>query len=268
MEGQMEDDKRIGEWILYNPDGSVAGTYSPIYEDAKPIFKTRLSRDYELRNDPFEKPGYKFKRKGIRYFQDRINEYRAVIIGTNPLWLINNQLPIGIEYYMQERLGYELQIDLKRDPFFISDKDISTYTLFRRGATINFKQKFYHKDKKYGMFYFGHQLGYTNVNYQVSHADTLIFPTFPKFGSMIESGISYGIFVGNRWMRDAGDAGLTIDFFFGVNVAGRNYNRRFDSDPVLDVYFDPKERSSLYFPFTIGLNIGFAGPGNKSKTIK
>ncbi len=267
MEGRIEDDKRVGEWTLYNPNGSVAGTYNPIYENEKPIFKTRLSREYSSDDpDRFDKPEYKFKRRGLRYFQYRINEYRAVILGTNPVWLANDQLPIAIEYYMQERLGYELQLDLIRNPFFISNENIRDYTLFKRGAQISFRQKLYHEDSKFGMFYFGHQLSYSHVNYQVNHPDTLIFPTFQKFGSMIESSYSYGVFIGNRYMRDVGDSGWTIDFFLGISVANRSYNRKFEADPVLDVYFNPEVQSALHFPVIFGVNFGFAGPDNKSKT--
>ncbi|MEQ9404408.1 MAG: membrane-binding protein [Cyclobacteriaceae bacterium] len=267
MKGKIKDDKRVGEWTLYNPDGSLAGTYSPIYEDEKPIFKSRLSSDFSSQeNDTFDKPEYKFKRRGLRYFQYRINEYRALILGTNPVWLVDNQLPIALEYYMQERLGYELQLDLIRDPFFTSNENIDNYTVFSRGSKINFRQKFYHEDGKYGMFYFGHQISYTYINHQVNHPDTLIFPTFPKYGNMIESGLSYGVFIGSRWMRDVGDSGWTIDAFLGISVAGRSYDRKFEPDPVINSYFDPKEQATLYFPVVFGINFGFAGPGNKSKT--
>ena len=268
IDGQIKNDKRVGKWMLYNPDESLAGTYSPIYENEKPIFKSRLSKDFSLNQDNrFDKPEYKFKKRGLRYFQNRINEYRAVILGTNPLWLIDNQLPIAIEYYMQERLGYEIQLDLTRDPFFTSNEKIADYTLFKRGVKINFKQKLYHEDGKLGMFYFGHQVSYNYVNYQVkNHPDTLIFPTFQKFGNMIESGGSYGIFIGNRWMKDIGDSGWTIDAFVGISVASRSYDRKFEADPVLDVYFDPKVQPSLHFPVIFGINFGFAGPDNKSQT--
>lgn len=267
MEGKIADDKRVGKWTLYNPDSSLAGTYSPIYENEKPIFKTRLSRDYqENENNRFDKPEYKFKSRGLRYFQNRINEYRAVILGTNPVWLVDDQLPIAIEYYMQERLGYEIQLDLIRNPFFSSNENIDDYFLFKRGTRVNLRQKFYHEDGKLGMFYFGHQASLSFVNYQVNHPDTLIFPTFQKFGSMIESSWSYGVFIGNRWMRDVGDSGWTIDTFVGISVANRSYERKFEADPVLDVYFDPKVQSSLYFPVIFGINFGFAAPDNKSKT--
>ncbi|MEP1097267.1 MAG: toxin-antitoxin system YwqK family antitoxin [Cyclobacteriaceae bacterium] len=268
MEGQIKDDKRINEWTLYNPDGSLAGTYFPIYENEKPIFKTRQSRDF-VKNDNtgFDKPEYTFKRRGLRYFQYRINEYQAIILGTNPVWLLDSQLPIAIEYYKQERLGYELQLDLMRNPFFVSDDNIENDVLFERGSKINFRQKFYHEDGRFGMFYFGHQLSYSKLNFKVNYLDqTIIFPGPQlEFGKMVESGFSYGILVGSRWMRDVGDSGWTIDVFLGLNVASRSYERD-NSDPIFDNFFDPKIKSSLHFPITFGLNFGFAGPDSKSKT--
>ncbi len=268
MEGPIEDDKRVGEWTLYNPDGSLAGTYFPIYENQKPIFKTRQSRDLSLRDgEGFDKPEYKFKRRGLRYFQYRINEYQAVILGTNPIWLVDSKLPIAIEYYKQERLGYELQLDILRDPFFGSDDDIENDVLFERGSRISFRQKFYHEDGRFGMFYFGHQLSYTRINYKVNFLDrSIIFPG-PQvvFGELSESSFAYGVFIGTRWMRDVGDSGWTVDLFLGVNAANRSYARN-NQDPNFDSYFNPKVESSLHFPITFGLNFGFAGPDNKSKT--
>lgn len=268
MEGPIIDDKRVGEWTLYNPDASLAGTYFPIYENEKPIFKTRQSSDSVSKDeDGFDKPEYKFKRRGLRYFQYRINEYQGVILGTNPVWLVSDELPIAIEYYKQERLGYELQFDILRNPFFVSNKNIENDVLFERGTRINLRQKFYHKDGKFGMFYFGHQVGYSRRNYTVNYLDqTIVFPGPQlEIGNMVESGFSYGIFIGSRWMRDVGDSGWTIDVFLGISGASRSYNKD-TTEAIFDTYFDPKIRSSFHFPINFGINFGFAGPDNKSKT--
>ncbi len=268
MEGLIEDDKRVDEWTLYNPNGTLAGTYFPIYENEKPIFKTRQSKDFsEESTEGFDKPEYKFKRRGLRYFQYRINEYQGVILGTNPLWLSDSKLPIALEYYKQERLGYELQIDLIRDPFFVSESNIENDVLFERGSRLNFRQKFYHEDGKFGMFYFGHQISYTRINYKVNYLDrSIVFPG-PQVvpGTLVESGFSYGVFIGSRWMRDVGDSGLTVDVFLGVNAANRSFDRN-NEDAIFDEYFNPRIKSSLHFPVIFGLNFGFAGPDNKSKT--
>lgn len=265
MKGRLKDDKRIGEWTLFNPDGTTAGTYHPIYEDETPIFKTRISED-ELERGQYDKPDYRYKRRESRYFQPTINEYRGIIVGSNPLWLIDNQLPLALEYYMQERLGYELQIDILRNPFFTSDDAIADYEIYRRGAKIHFRQKFYSPDAKLGMLYFGHQLSFKYLNHQVNHIDTLIIQQPRRFGNMIETGIGYGIFVGNRWMKDVGNAGFTIDLFLGVSVMKRNFNKQYEPLQVLDNYFDREIKSNIHFPVLVGLNFGLVGPKSKSKT--
>ena len=268
IKGKIKNDKRLGKWSLYNPDGSIAGTYTPIYEYEKPLFVNRLLSDPRNKpeEDGYNNPRYKYKKRGLRYFNPRINEYRALIVGTNPLWLLDKQLPIALEYYMQERIGYEVQLDIIKDPFFMTTANIPDYSVFSRGSRLNFRQKFYHENDKPGMFYFGHEISFTFINHQVDHPDTLIFPTLPKFGNMMENEFSYGFFVGTRWMRDVGDSGPTFDLFLGIRIANRTYKREFEPDPVLDIYFDPLVEPGIYFPLIFGLNIGLAVPDNKSKT--
>lgn len=264
MKGLIENDKRIGEWILFNPDGSLAGTYTPIYENEKPIFKTRESADL-IEKEQFNKPEYKFKSRGWSYFRPRINEYRALIIGTNPAWLLDHQIPVALEYYMQERLGYEVQIDILRNPFFTADKDVAPNTIYRRGIEFHLRQKFYHEDQKLGMPYFGHEVAFSYVNHQLERVDTDIAQDV-RFGNLVESSIGYGLFIGNRWMKDPGNLGLSFDTFIGVGVSKRFYSRE-DDFQSLDSFFNPMIKSSIHFPFIIGVNIGFAGPKSKSKTL-
>ncbi len=264
--GKLKDEKRIGEWTLFNPDGSIAGTYHPIYESEKPIFKSRISEDPAYR-DAFDKPKYKFKKRGFRYFEPKINEYRGVILASNPTWLIANRLPIALEYYLQERLGYELQVDIIRNPFFKRDKDIPVYNVFRRGLKIQFRQKFYRQDGLLGMVYFGHQASFKYLNHQVNHIDTtMLNAKVNNHGSLIENGFGYGIFVGNRWMRDAGNAGFTIDAFVGVSIEYRNFKKHYEPIPILDNYFEREIKSTIHFPVNFGINFGFVRPKSKSKT--
>ncbi len=271
MTGKLKDDKRIGEWTLYNDDGTKAGSYYPIYEDEKPIFKSRISAD-ETQKGQYNKPEYRFKRRGFKYFEPTINEYRGVIFATNPAWLFIDQIPLSVEYYIQERLGYELQFDILRDPFFTSNDNIDTYQIFTRGSRLHFKQKFYSPDRPNGMFYFGHELSFKYLNHKVNHLDTAVTnAVVSRFGNMVETGYGYGIFVGNRWMKDAGNSGFTIDIFVGVSVVGRSYAKQYLNQPervteILNNYFDDEIESSVHFPFQIGLNIGFVGPKSKSKT--
>ncbi len=265
MKGKIKDDKRVGEWTLFNPDGTTAGTYRPIYENEKPIFKTRISND-ELDKDSQDKPDYHPEKRGLRYFLPRVNEYKGIIVGSNPIWLANDQLPIAIEYYIQERLGYEVQIDIKRSPFFQSDAEIGDYQVYRRGAQVHFRQKFYHADSKLGMFYFGHEVNFKYQNNQVNHTDTLIIQMPRRFGNLVETSYGYGIFIGSRWMKDVGTSGFTVDAFLGIGVNARSFNKQYEPIQALDNYFDQEVKSAIHFPVIFGVNIGFALTKSKSKT--
>ncbi|WP_420575725.1 toxin-antitoxin system YwqK family antitoxin [Ekhidna sp.] len=271
MKGQVKDDKRVGEWTLYNPDGSTAGTYRPIYENTQPIFKTRITQDAENK-ESLDKPNYHPEKRGLRYFLPRVNEYKGFIIASNPVWLLDEQLPIAIEYYIQERLGYELQFDIIRSPFFTPDEKIGDYQVYSRGVKIHFRQKFYHADSKLGMFYFGHEVNFKYLSNKVNHLDTLRNPPPQLKGNLIETSYGYGLFIGNRWMKDVGSSGLTIDAFLGVGVASRSYKEDYAPsqlsllDERLDPYFSDDIKSSVHFPIIIGLNIGFAVTKSKSKT--
>lgn len=271
MMGQMKDGKRVGEWQLFHPDGSKAGTYRPIYENEKPIFKTRVSASVDER-ESIDKPDYHPEKRGLRYFLPRVNEYKGFIIGTNPLWLLDDQLPFAVEYYIQERLGYELQIDLLRSPFFVSDSEIETYEVFNRGVHIHFRQKFYSVDSKLGMFYFGHEVNFKYLKYQVRHLDLDRTPAPLLTGNLLETGYGYGLFVGNRWMKDVGASGLTVDTFIGLGLASRSFSKDYQPSQLsllnenLDPYFDDIINSGIHFPIIVGLNIGYAITKSKSKT--
>ncbi|NQZ78231.1 MAG: hypothetical protein HRT61_19315 [Ekhidna sp.] len=265
MKGLLKEDKRVGEWTLYNPDQTIAGTYRPIYENEKPIFKTRVSEEKQVK-ETIDKPNYHPEKRGLRYFLPRVNEYKGIIIATNPLWLLNDQIPVSIEYYIQERLGYELQIDVNRSPFFTPDDQVDDYQVYRRGAQLHFRQKFYHSDTKSGMFYFGHELNFKYQNSQVNHVDTLIIQQPRIFGNLVESSYGYSILIGNRWMRDAGKSGITIDVFLGAGIAARSFRKQYEDSQVLDNYFDQEIKSTIHFPVSFGLNIGFAATKSKSKT--
>ena len=256
MEGQMKDDRRIGEWSLYNSEGELAGTYRPIYEDEKPIFKTRQSASLK---EPInsEKPEYLFKNKQIRYFKNSINEYKGIAVETNPAGTIIGSLPIAIERHVQERLGYQLQVIVHSKPFFTSHANASLDQVYSRGGTVQLKQKFYHPDRNLGMWYFGHLLGYSSLTHQVNLINENFVVTN---GKLVERRSYYGLITGTRWMQRTADSGFTIDTYIGIVMGARTYIKKYGTDPLFEERFDNKLKKKGYFPFLIGLNIGFIGP--------
>ncbi|MFY0598564.1 MAG: toxin-antitoxin system YwqK family antitoxin [Cyclobacteriaceae bacterium] len=260
MEGQLEDERRVGKWTLYNPDGTIAGVYRPVYENEKPIFRTSESIKADKKEKALiDKPEYRYKSNKLRYFQPRVNEFRGYIIGTNPLWTLEGKWPLAIEYYLQERLGYELQLNFHNDPFFSNAQINKIKTM---GGTIDFRQKFYHDDKKFGMFYFGHQGSIGYLLHEVVKLDSAISITNPEKRNLNanETQFGYGVFIGDRWMQRAGNAGLTIDFHLGISITSRSFAKEYASSQENEMLFEKLDQSKMFFPLIFGINIGFSGP--------
>lgn len=263
MTGKIKDGKRIGKWVLYNPDGSVAGTYTPVYEEQKPIFRaTNLNEEATKRAG--DKPEYRYKNNKIRYFNSTINEYTGVIIGSNPVMPTFGQLPISVEYYKQERLGYELNMVMHKDPFYNNTTKIigPPHTL---GLDLHLRQKFYHNDSKAGMFYFGHEIltGYLQHKSEVKEE----INQMTVWSSIMsdESRFAYGLFIGDRWMQRTNDSGMTIDFNIGFAMGYRNFRKKVD--PKYYSYFDELNQDKFYLPVIFTLNVGFAGPKRRTTSF-
>lgn len=256
MRGVIRDNKRVGRWELFNEDGSLAGYYHPIYEKEPPAYVTSTAPGSVKK---YDKPNFQFRKQRARYFQPVVNEYKGVIIGANPLLSLVGKFPISLEYYIQERIGYELQYTYQSDPFFKSDSDIPINKVFKRGASIELKQKFYSPDTQYGMLYFGHLIRFSNEAW---------------FANVIEDGLratekldtrrlEYGVIIGNRWMKNSGNSSASIDVYFGFGVGFRNVQK---GDVVLEHegVFSKVNTNPVSIPIIFGLNFGFSAPRRRA----
>jgi antitoxin component YwqK of YwqJK toxin-antitoxin module len=268
MEGVLEKGKRVGEWKLYKTTGELAGTYHPLYEEELPIYLTSENIQEKVVKRPTSNPGFKLQGKKLRYFTPKINEYKGYIFSTNPLLSLVGQLPISIEYYIQERLGFEITYKYLRDPFFEFASDKKIRELLSSGHSLNFTNKFYSKDNKYGMFYFGHQFGYDFLNHDVN----IYSDQAPFIGNDIQAISSnekrwhYALIVGDRWLREPARPGLTFDIYFGVGIGKRSFSKKYENT-IHDPLFSSVKQSDSYFPFIFGLSIGYLGLG-KTKALK
>ncbi len=263
MSGQMVGNRKIDEWNLYNPDGSLAGKYKPIYEEEDPIYITTETIKSTNKEPNYDKPAYRFKNRRWRYFDSRINEYRGYIFSIDPSLLLIGQLTFSLEYYFQERMGYELQSTFYRDPFFSSSSDIANNDIFSDGVGFKFRQRFYSNDGDFGMFYFGHEIGYAILSHESNVEDSVLRQVTNPL-KMDESRIQYGVFIGNRWMENAGESGLTIDIYIGAGIGWRNHSENFSSEPAAESIFSDISTQRNYFPIVFGVQIGFAGPRRRN----
>jgi antitoxin component YwqK of YwqJK toxin-antitoxin module len=244
--GLLDEDLKTGTWEIYENDGQLSGYYKPFYDDQK------LSKEITTLagKSSIEKKITKGKR--FNYFDPRFNEFQGVIFGTNPVWLAAGRLPLGIEFYLEERIGHEFEFVGIRDPFFKADLSVAPGKKFERGYSISIKQKFYNPLKA-GMWYFGQEIRFTNLGHFVNQIQASgqnpdnIF-TF----NAVEQRIEWGLILGYRIMRSNDSNGFTIDAF----VAGDLGYRAFDVDPVFASYFENVNQDKFSKTFHFGLNLG------------
>jgi len=258
MEGTLEDGAKTGIWTLYHNDGSIAGYYKTYYEDNKPIFRVIEDKPNPIDTTKlvYDKPEYLFRKKRIRYFRPKVNEFRGIIVGFNPVSMVIGNIPFTFEYYMQERLGYELQYSIIRDPFFTSDASVRFNDVYDRGYSLAIRQKLYHPDRRMGMLYFGHELRFTTVNHFANIVDSLGVANSTVIGAE-EKRFEYSLLAGYRFVKDAGGAGITIDAFIGVGIGYRDFDADYPDREEFDEIFKDLDKDKLSIPFRFGINIGY-----------
>ncbi len=274
MKGTLTQGKRTGVWELYKPNGQLAGYYTSVYENDEPVFES-LSREppdaIQQTETATLNPDYLYKKKGLRYFKPRVNEFRGIILGLDPAGLLFHRIPFSIEYYLQERLGYELVFGIERTPFFLSDKEVDANTSYSRGYFIAIKQKFYHADTRSGIFYFGHGLGLEHLEHHANLAevDALSGALSVPVNTVVaeEQQVSYVLLGGTRLMKDADlintrvskatpSPGLTFDVFGGVGIGYRFLSKSYTADRY-DHLLGKASRKGLFLPLQVGATIGY-----------
>ena len=243
----MDGDLKTGTWEIYEIDGKLSGYYRPFYDNRK--LSSEIT-DLAAKSTTTKKASS--QKKGFTYFDPRFNEFQGVIFGTNPVWLAAGRLPLGIEFYLQERIGHEFEFIGIRDPFFKADSHITPGKQFERGYSIAIKQKFYNPLKA-GMWYFGQEIRFTNLGHFVNK-DIPIGPnpdvvfTF----NAVEQRIEWGVLLGYRIMRRNNAKGFTIDAFVSADIGYRG----FDIDPDYVAYFENINQDKFANTFHFGLNLG------------
>jgi antitoxin component YwqK of YwqJK toxin-antitoxin module len=243
--GTLEGDQKTGTWELYENDGKLSGYYRPFYDDRK------LGKEIADMTKGMKASRSGSSAKKLTHFDARFNEFRGVILEGNPIMVFAGRLPFGAEFYLQERLGHEFEFIGTRDPFFKSDMNIPVGKQFNRGYSITIKQKLYNQLKA-GMWYFGHEIRFTNLGHFTNVAFNQPQPERIFTASAVEQRIEWGLLLGYRIMQRNNAKGFTIDSFISADVGYRG----FDVDSHYASYFQNLNQSRLSTSFHFGLNFG------------
>jgi len=236
--GQIEDDRRVGQWELYDAQGKLTGYYIPIYREPEvkiPLPKTVVKA-----------PPKKAKRHS--FFTPRYPEYKSVILSVNPFFSLLGYMPFNLEFYAQERIGYEFALETIRTPFFVSDKNALPFKIYSRGVSLQFRQKFY-VPAKHGMFYAAHSLGSVSLHHWLNSA--------PPVGTIVsaqEQIYEYSVMIGDRWMQGNNRDGVTIDAYVGYSFG----IRQFTDGANAGASFHSLERGKFVSAFRFGLTFGYS----------
>jgi uncharacterized protein len=248
--GSLEDNTKVGSWELYDKLGKLKGYYKPFYDE--PSLKTDLERLAKPRRE-YGVAEYKYKDSQSRYFKAGINEFHGLIVGANPLMPLLGRFPVALEYYQQERMGYEFEMEALRSPFFKRMIDIPVNDPFYRGVGLSLRQKFYNPVNSVGMWYFGHELRFSTL----THYSNIINPFEPDTRLTISAGekrITYSVLMGYRLMDNLKGSGVALDVFGGVGVGYRDFrnNRTFPEE------FQSVPQGTVPLVFRFGLNLGYS----------
>jgi len=247
--GVIDEGQKVGRWELYDKKGNLSGYYKPIYDeyeiDEEDLKIARPKRDYGVAD-------YRYSNKRITYFDSKINEFQGVIISFNPLGSFIGRVPFGAEFYMQERLGHEFEFEGIRDPFFTSDNDVPLNDTFSRGYSIAVKQKFYNKYGDFGLWYFGHEIRFTNLSH-FANIESAVVPDNEIKVSASEQKFEYSVLLGFRLMQNTDAKGFTIDAYVGAGAGYRDFNVADNFDPA----FEDLRQSPVTFKLSFGLNFGY-----------
>ncbi|MCF6360214.1 MAG: toxin-antitoxin system YwqK family antitoxin [Cyclobacteriaceae bacterium] len=253
MKGLIRDEKKVGIWELFERNGDLAGYYKPYYEGENEGFLL-ANEEEEQKVLSAEKRkvsigSYSYSSSGSRYFKSKLNEHRAYIINYNPIAIFYNTLPLSLEYYMNERLGYELLLQYIRDPFLKDFSGIENGKAYMQGFSASFRQKFYQKGTDFGVPYFAHELRYTYLQHYANIIDNPIQGAF-------ESKYEYAVLIGFRYFKNKQDNGFTIDVFLGTSIGYRDFVKTYESNRISDP-FSNLNSNDLSLSLRGGFHLGY-----------
>lgn len=255
MKGVIRDNKKVGIWELYEPNGDLAGYYKPYYEGENEGFSladdTEEQQALSAQKRQVRIGSYSYKNSKSRYFNSKINEHRAYIIDYNPIAVFYNIFPVGVEYYMEQRLGYELIGQFIRGPFLSDFTTLEDGINYYQGFSASIRQKFYQKETEVGVPYFAHELRYTYLQHatNISGESTI---------GAIESRYEYAILVGFRYFKNRQDNGFTVDVFLGAGAGYRDFESVYETFSNINNPFSNLNSNALSLSLRAGFHLGYS----------
>lgn len=264
MEGLLNNGNKIGVWKLYKPDGTIAGYYRTYYEendatlvknDSLVPAKKEIPKTPAVKKKPQKSKPFKLK----LYRLDPLI-YKTFILSFEPInMLIFGSLPVHLEYYVQEKWGFEATLTYHRKPFFALHSNLDLGTIYTNGASfgVGYKRYFYNPDFV-GLPYVGMKARVRTLEHAYNKFDSVAVKeeTF----SLSETNYELNFVVGDRFMKYFDQSGITVDVYFGIGLGYRRMVRNYMQGSLPDQSFGSllAQPRPLYFPIIFGFSLGYA----------
>ena len=251
MKGPIQAEKPTGVWKMYNQQGDLKGYYRPVYTGEAPSI-TDFQQPYSPPPpDTLKKaePDIKLPRKKLRYFKkSKYLDDHYLIVSTNPLAPFVDYVPLGVEYFVNDRIGHELRFHLWRSPFFASHRLLRQYTLVSSGIQPRFYSKVLSPRPRSGLFYFGHTVRGQLFNYNsIAGTETISFQT---------QGAEYALVAGNRLIKQVNKRiALTGEIYGGVGIGYQQSNA---NKIAISAFGSRLSNHRIYPAFRLGFTLGVA----------
>lgn len=294
IRGTIENGEKTGIWKLYDEKGNITGYYKTYNETSnEPLFDGSNDSVYDLKDtvltqkpdtalvnntipqdsldaDSVKKkkkydysvlPSYNYKAKKkskIRNFNPKFNEYRNFIISINPLGLVNSRLPIYIEYYIQERLGFNFQQAYINDPFFSNHNKASYEDITLSGFSFSVSERLYRRNRDYGMLYGAFGLQYNNLKYTAKPLPAQQEAPNDSKLNLTNHEMELLFYFGDRIVNRPDRRGPTFDVYLATGIGYRFQDTDFNtSSSYYDSLFSDIDKKGVYLPIHVGLSFGY-----------
>lgn len=259
----MNNGEKEGVWKLYDKEGTLSGYYVASAggdNSRSPGENSDFSAEPVRQVQPKEPSGSRIRKKTapLRFFYSSPNEFRAIVVLSNPLSVFLNFAPVSVEYYMEQRLGYEVGYGFIRNPFFERFSERGLELPYGNGFWTDIKQKFYLRKRQYGMLYFAHEARYTQVGYKAKY---LVDQSNPQSLALARASVQrfeYTLLLGNRVMKKSDVPGLVLDLFLGIGLGYRIVDIPDSGQGRIQTIFAELDETRIFPSYRLGFNIGYA----------
>lgn len=256
MKGQMHNGQKIGSWDLLGKEGKLIGHYKTFYDMVQPKAQIVKAQPDSIVVKPrnYTRPEFMLVKRKSRHFIPKVNELRGFIVSSNPFAVALSLMPLSVEYYFQDRLGYEITFMIYRRPFFQNhEESMENKRVYTLGNSIDLRQKLYSIDHGNGNIYIGQEIRLSNYDYKVFEIEVKDSIVIGKNIVGEATKIEFSLLLGDRFFQYYNKhRSFSLDLFCGIGFGYRTTKL-----PQELLKYNEIKTNKLTTPIRLGFNFGY-----------